>query len=70
MKKELVIGIVIGAGVVALVSGASASSLLYPLLLLACPLIMLFMHGGRAGHSENPEPRADTSADDSVGTKR
>jgi len=50
MKKELLIGIAIGAGAVALFAGASASSLLFGALILACPLTMLFMHGGHGGH--------------------
>lgn len=52
MKKELLIGIGIGAVVVALFTGANASSLLFGLLVLACPLMMVLMmtghgHGGR-----------------------
>ena len=49
MKKELLIGIAIGAGAVALFAGASASSLLFGALILACPLMMVFMMGGH-GH--------------------
>ena len=49
MKKELLIGIGIGAVVVALFTGANASSLLFGLLVLACPLMMVFMMGGH-GH--------------------
>ena len=49
MKKELFIGIGIGAVIVALFTGASASSLFFGLLILACPLMMVFMMGGH-GH--------------------
>lgn len=52
MKKELFIGIGIGAVVVALFSGANTSSLLFGLLILACPLMMVFMMGGH-GHGAN-----------------
>ncbi len=55
MKKELLIGIGIGAVVVALSTGANASSLLFGLLVLACPLMMVFMMGGH-GHGA---PRHD-----------
>lgn len=54
MKKELLIGIVIGAGALALFAGASPSSLLFGAIILACPLMMLFMGHGTdhdaAGH--------------------
>ena len=61
MKKELFIGIGIGAVVVALFTGANASSLLFGLLVLACPLMMVFMMGGHGqganhdDHSGNDE---------------
>jgi lipopolysaccharide export LptBFGC system permease protein LptF len=74
MKKELLIGLAIGAGAVALLSGASATSLLFPALILACPLMMMFMmrggHGGESGHSEHDDQRADASSDDKIGTRR
>ena len=73
MKKELLIGIAIGAGAVALFAGASASSLLFAALILACPLMMMFMHGGHrdeGGHAGHGEQRTDASSDDTVGTKR
>lgn len=56
MKKELLIGIGIGAVVVALFTGANASSLLFGLLILACPLMMVFMMGGHdhgANHDDH-----------------
>nr|WP_036344107.1 DUF2933 domain-containing protein [Micromonospora purpureochromogenes] len=34
----------------ALAVGVPARSLVFGLLVLACPLMMLFMHGGHAGH--------------------
>ena len=73
MKKELFIGLAIGAAAVALLSGASASSLLFPALILACPLMMMFMmrggheHRGEAGSDEHP---ADTSSNDQVRSGR
>jgi len=73
MKKELLIGIAIGAGAVALFAGASASSLLFAALILACPLMMLFMHGGhggKGGHAEHGDQRTDASSEDTVETGR
>jgi hypothetical protein len=35
-------------------AGVPASTLLVGLVLLACPLMMLFMHGGAHGHEEDP----------------
>lgn len=49
MKRGLLVGVVLGAGAVALFSGASLGSVLFPLLILVCPLMMLFMDHG-AGH--------------------
>lgn len=72
MKKELIIGIVIGAGAVALFAGASASSLLFGALILACPLMMLFMHGGhgsKGGHARQ-DAQQHSAHDDPVGIKR
>ncbi|MGI8774497.1 MAG: DUF2933 domain-containing protein [Actinomycetota bacterium] len=59
MKKELVIGIAIGAGIVALMSGASGSSLLFGLLVLACPLMMVFMMRGNSGHHTIAPPERE-----------
>lgn len=71
MKKELLIGIAIGAGAVALFAGASASSLLFAALILACPVMMLFMHhGGEGGHSGHGDQRAEASSEDAVRSKR
>ena len=58
MRKELLIGIGIGAVVVALFTGANASSLLFGLLVLACPLMMFFMMGG---HDRGDRPDSDTA---------
>jgi hypothetical protein len=63
MKKELLIGIGIGALVVALFTGANASSLLFGLLILACPLMMVFMMGG---HGHGPAPHEDRSGSDEL----
>ena len=49
MNKQLLLGIAIGAGVIALMAGVSVPSLFYGLLFLACPLMMVFMMGGH-GH--------------------
>ena len=38
----------------ALAVGVPARSLAFGLLALACPLMMLFMHGGHGGHGEHP----------------
>lgn len=73
MKKELLIGIAIGAGAVALFAGTPASSLLFGALILACPLMMLFMHGGHGGegdHTGHGDQRVDASSEDTVGTER
>ena len=49
MNKQLLLGIAIGAAVVALIAGVSVPSLLYGSLFLACPLMMVFMVGSH-GH--------------------
>ena len=64
MKKELLIGIGIGAAAVALFTGANASSLLFGLLILACPLMMVFMmrghdHGVRHEDDSKAVPRSE-----------
>lgn len=57
MKRELLVGIALGGAVVALISGAPVASLLYGLLILACPLMMLFMmRGMHAGDTKVPPP--------------
>ena len=67
MKKELFIGIGIGAVVVALFTGAGTSSLLFGLLILACPLMMVFMMGDHGhGHGHGPAPQNDRSRDDEL----
>ena len=65
MKKELLIGIGIGAVVVALFTGANASSLLFGLVVLACPLMMVFMMGGH-GHGHSDAPHDDHSTTDEL----
>ena len=47
----------------ALAVGVPASSLAIGLLVLACPLMMLFMHGGHDSHS-GPHPSAKDEDDD------
>ena len=65
MKKELLIGIGIGAALVAPFTGTNASSLLFGLLVLACPLMMVFMMSGhRHGHGRGPASHDDRSGDD------
>jgi Protein of unknown function (DUF2933) len=59
MKKELLIGIGIGAVVVALFTGANASSFLFGLLILACPLMMAFMMRGHGPNHEDDHSRGD-----------
>lgn len=53
MKRQhlqlLALAIAIGS-IGALAVGVSFSTLAYFLLVLACPLMMLFMHGGHGGH--------------------
>ena len=72
MKKELFVGIGLGAAAVALFAGVPANALLFGLLILACPLMMLFMHGGHgaegghAGHDDH----SGVSSEDTVGTRR
>lgn len=54
MKRHhlMLVGVAVGGFVVGmLLTGASARSVLLPLLLLACPLMMLFMGNG-SGHSD------------------
>lgn len=52
----------------ALALGVPARSVGFGLLALACPLMMLFMHGGHgghgshSGHGEQPPSRGPTSA--------
>ncbi|WP_433319896.1 DUF2933 domain-containing protein [Micromonospora chersina] len=49
----------------ALALGVPARSVGFGLFALACPLMMLFMHGGHDGHSghgEEPPSRGPTSA--------
>lgn len=65
MKKELLIGIGIGALVVALFTGANSSSLLFGLLILACPLMMVFMMGGH-DHNHGPSTHDDRSGSDEL----
>jgi hypothetical protein len=53
----------------ALALGVPASSLVFGLLVLACPLMMLFMHGGHDGgghdghQTEAPEQKVDLHKD-------
>ena len=57
MNKQLLLGIAIGAGAVALIAGVSVPSLLYGSLFLACPLMMVYMMGGHghgATHHDDP----------------
>ena len=57
MKKELWIGLIIGAAALAVFSGASVGSLLFAAVILACPLMMVFMgHGDHGGHTDKTEP--------------
>jgi hypothetical protein len=60
MNKQLLLGIGIGAVAVALLVGAPMAPLAYGLLIFACPLMMIFMHGGH-GHNE---PSTSASTDD------
>ena len=53
MKKQLFLGIAIGLVLFALLAGASMSSVLFGLLVLACPVMMLFMMGGH-GNGASP----------------
>jgi 4-hydroxybenzoate polyprenyltransferase len=60
----IIVVVLAAAAAVALVLGVSVSRLLPWLLVLACPLMMLFMHhGGHGGHrshgAEHTEPRDD-----------
>lgn len=61
MTKQLMIGAIIGAAAVTLLSGVSLSWLL----ILACPLMMVFMHGGHRhgghGREESDRHRAEDS---------
>ena len=41
----------------ALAAGVQVETLLLFLFVLACPLMMLFMHGGHGGHGENHAAR-------------
>ena len=71
MKRELFVGIGIGAAAVALLAGVPANALLFGVLILACPLMMLFMHGGhggKSGHAGHDNHSAGISPDDPVGT--
>lgn len=59
MKKELLIGIGIGAVMVALLTGANLSSLGFGLLILACPLMMVFMMAGHGSATQEDRSRDD-----------
>ena len=53
----------------ALAAGVPGNSLLFGLVLLACPLMMLFMHGGHGGHggdgaAQKPDQSAGTADTD------
>lgn len=70
MKKELLVGIAIGAAALALIAGASVGSLLFEAMILACPLMMLFMgHGAEGGHSGQGDHQAEASSENTVGSK-
>jgi hypothetical protein len=60
-KPFALYAVVIGIGVVgALLAGVSASTLLFLGVALACPLMMLFMHGGHGGGHDS-HARSDRS---------
>ena len=53
MRKELWIGLIIGGAALAVFSGASVGSLLFAAVILACPLMMVFMgHGDHGAHTD------------------
>jgi hypothetical protein len=53
----------------ALAVGVPARSLVFGLLVLACPLMMLFMHGGHGGHAgHGGHDTADRRRPPSTGT--
>lgn len=71
MKKELLIGIAVVVGAMALFAGASVSTVIIGAMVLACPLMMMFMgHGTNGSHSAQAEHREDDSSSDLAGTKR
>jgi hypothetical protein len=54
----------------ALAVGVPARSLVFGLIVLACPLIMLFMHGGHGGHDgHDGHDTVDSRGPSSTGTK-
>ena len=63
MKKELWIALIIGVAALAVFSGASVGSLLFAGVILACPLMMLFMgHGDHGAHTDHADRREETSS--------
>jgi putative copper export protein len=60
VKKGQIVVALAAAAVVLLYAGVPASRLLTWALVLACPLMMLFMHhGGRAGHGAHDDGHSE-----------
>ena len=69
MRMERLIGIAVVVGAVALFAGVPLGTVLTGAVILACPLMMLFMgHGSGGGHAAHGEHREDASSVDSVGS--
>jgi hypothetical protein len=71
MRKGPIIGVALAAAAaVVLVAGVSVSRLLPWLLVLACPLMMLFMHRGSHGDHHSHGAEQAESRDDLPITKQ
>ena len=71
MRMERLIGIAVVVGAVALFAGVSVGTVLIGAMILACPLMMMFMgHGTGGGHAAHGEHREDDSSADSVESRK
>ena len=71
MRKWPIVGVALAAtAVVVLVAGVPVSRLLPWLLVLACPLMMLFMHRGSHGDHHSRRAEQAESRDDLPITKQ
>ncbi|MGH2690271.1 MAG: DUF2933 domain-containing protein [Actinomycetota bacterium] len=73
MKRNHLVLVAVAAGglvVGMLLGGASVSSVLLPLLLLACPLMMVFVgHGSGHSHADGSAPSRQGEGEDSSGSR-
>ena len=71
MSKGTMIGVALAvAAVVVVLAGVPVGRLVTVLLVLACPLMMVFMHRGGHGHHASHGGRSAESRDDRLTTKQ